>query len=97
MDLRVAEVLEATAHPNADRLLVLKLKVGEEVRQVVAGIRAAYDPAALVGRRVVLLANLAPAVLRGVESQGMLMAADDAGKPVLLRPDTDVPSGTRVR
>ena len=97
LELRIAEVLEAVEHPNATRLLVLKVKVGEEVRQVVAGIREAYPTAELVGRRVVLLANLAPAMIRGVESQGMLLAADLEGKAVLLRPDRDVPSGSRVR
>ena len=100
LDLRIAEVLEASLHPKADRLLVLKVKVGEEVRQVVAGIRSAYDPAILAGRRVVLVANLAPAVIRGVESQGMLLAADSdgaGGKAVLLVPDREVPSGTKVK
>ena len=97
LDLRVAEILEASAHPNADRLLVLKVKLGGELRQVVAGIRASYDPATLAGRRVVLVANLAPAVIRGVESQGMLLAADLEGKAVLLQPDREVPSGAKVK
>ena len=97
LDLRVAEILEASFHPKADRLLVLKVKVAEEIRQVVAGIRSAYDPATLAGRRVVLVANLAPAVIRGVESQGMLLAADLDGKAVLLTPDREVPSGAKVK
>ena len=97
LDLRIAEILEAALHPKADRLLVLKVKVGEEIRQVVAGIRSAYDPAILAGRRVVLVANLAPAVIRGVESQGMLLAADLDGKAILLMPDREVPSGAKVK
>ena len=97
LDLKIAQILEAAEHPNAQRLLVLKLKCGEEVRQVVAGIKATYAPAELVGRRVVLVANLAPAVIRGVESRGMLLAADLDGKAVLLQPDREVPSGARVR
>ncbi len=97
LDLRVAEILEASFHPKADRLLVLKVKLGEQVRQVVAGIRASYDPATLAGRRVILVANLAPAVIRGVESQGMLLAADLEGKAVLLAPDREVPSGAKVK
>lgn len=97
LDLRVGHVLEASEHPNALRLLVLKVQAGAEVRQVVAGIKEGYAPAALVGRQVVLLANLAPAVIRGVESQGMVMAADDGGKAVLLAVDREVPAGARVR
>ncbi len=97
LDLRVAEILEAVEHPDAQRLLVLKVRVGEQVRQVVAGIKATYAPAELAGRRVVLLSNLAPAVIRGVESQGMILAADLDGKAVLLQPDREVPSGAKVR
>ncbi len=97
LDLRVGEILEASLHPKADRLLVLKVKIAEEVRQVVAGIRSAYDPTVLAGRRVVVVANLAPAVIRGVESQGMLLAADLDGKAVLLAPDREVPSGSKVK
>ncbi len=98
MDLRGAEVLEAADPPNAHRLLVLKVQTGTEVRQVVAGIKAGYAPADLKGRRVILVANLAPAVIRGVESQGMLLAASlEGGQAVLLQPDREVPSGTVVR
>ena len=67
----------AEPHPNADRLLVLRVDVGGEERQIVAGIRAHYDPATLVGRQVVVVANLEPATLRGVESQGMVLAASE--------------------
>jgi methionyl-tRNA synthetase len=100
VELRVATVRAAEPHPNADRLVVLKVELGGgEERQLVAGIRAHYDPATLVGRQVIVVANLEPAKLRGVESQGMVLAAADeaAGKVVLLRPDDAVAPGSVVR
>ncbi len=97
LDLRVATVIAAEPHPNADRLLVLQVDVGGERRQLVAGLRAHYEPAALVGRQVVVVANLEPARLRGVESQGMLLAATDGDRVVALRPDEPVAPGAVVR
>jgi len=98
LDLRIAEVLEAEAIQGSKKLLRLRVRFGEETRQVVAGILGPYGPEQLVGRQVVLLANLKPAKLMGVESQGMVLAAQDAeGRPVLLRPDQDVPPGSPVR
>jgi methionine--tRNA ligase beta chain len=96
--LRVAEIIEASAHPNADKLLVLKVRVGDREKQLCAGIRAFYDPEALVGKRIVVVDNLKPARLRGVESQGMLLAATAGDDVVLLTTDNpDVPSGSQVR
>ena len=99
LELRVATVRAAEPHPNADRLLVLRVDLGGEERQLVAGIRAHYDPATLVGRQVVVVANLEPAKLRGVESQGMVLAAADEAnnRVVLLRPDDAVTPGAVVR
>jgi len=99
VELRVATVRAAEPHPNADRLLVLRVDVGGEERQLVAGIRAHYDPATLVGRQVIVVANLEPAKLRGVESQGMVLAAADEAnnRVVLLRPDDAVTPGAVVR
>jgi methionyl-tRNA synthetase len=97
LELRVGTVRAAEPHPKADRLLVLKVDLGGEERQVVAGIRAHYDPAALVGRQVVVVANLAPATLRGIESQGMVLAAADGDRVVLVRPDETVAPGATVR
>ncbi|MBX3356070.1 MAG: hypothetical protein KF724_10295 [Phycisphaeraceae bacterium] len=78
IDLRVATVLHAEHHPNADKLLKLRLDDGTpEGRQVCAGIRQWYDPAALIGRQVVIVANLAPRTIRGEISQGMVLAASD--------------------
>jgi len=98
VELRVATVLSAEAHPNADRLLVLKIDLGGEERQLVAGIRKHYEPEALVGKRIVVVANLQPATLRGVESQGMLLAAsDEEGRLSLVTPEREVGVGAKVR
>lgn len=96
IDLRVATVVAAEAHPNADRLLVLRVDLGTEQRQIVAGIRSSYDPASLVGRQVILVANLDPAKLRGIESQGMLLAARDGEQVIVLTTDKPVPPGSKV-
>jgi methionyl-tRNA synthetase len=98
VDLRVAKVLEAMDHPNADKLIVLKIDVGFETRQICAGLRGIYDPADLVGKNIVVVANLAPRKMRGEESKGMLLAAsDDAHEQViLLTPMTDIAPGSRV-
>ena len=97
VELRAATIISAEAHPNADRLVVLRVDLGTEQRQIVAGIRKTYDPAVLVGRQVVLVANLEPAMLRGVESQGMVLAADGGSGPVLVSPEQLVPAGAVVR
>jgi methionyl-tRNA synthetase len=97
VELRVATVKTAEPHPNADRLLVLTVDLGTEERQIVAGIRAYYDPANLVGTQVVVVANLEPAKLRGVESQGMLLAASAEGALAVVRPAAPMPAGAVVR
>jgi methionyl-tRNA synthetase len=97
VELKVATVKAAAPHPNADRLLVLTVDLGGEERQIVAGIRAHYDPATLVGTQVVVVANLEPAKLRGVESQGMLLAASAEGTLAVVRPAAPMPAGAVVR
>lgn len=98
LDLRVATVTAAEPHPNADRLLVLQIDLGTEQRQLVAGIRVHYEPAALVGKQVVVVANLEPATLRGVQSQGMLLAASDAeGRLAVVTPERPVTAGAPVK
>lgn len=87
LDLRVAQVLEARPHPNADKLMLLQIDLGTEQKQIVAGIRQHYTPEQLVGRRIVIVNNLAPAMLRGEASNGMLLAATSGEKVVLLLPD----------
>lgn len=95
LDLRVARVVEAAAHPNADRLLVVQIDLGSERRQVVAGIVGHYEPESLTDLRIVVVANLEPARLRGEESQGMLLAAEnEEALGLLLAPDAS--PGTRL-
>ena len=82
---------------GADKLLKLQIKVGEENRQIVAGIAEHYSPEELVGKKIVVVANLKPAVIRGVESNGMLLAVSTKDSVILVTPeDTDVPSGLRI-
>lgn len=93
----VAQIKEVKEHPNADRLYVLQVDTGTEQRQIVAGIRKAYAPESLVGRRIVLVANLEPAVIRGEASNGMLLAASDEQGMALLMPDKDISLGSKVK
>ncbi len=97
VDLRVAEVLAAERVPKSKKLLKLSIKVGEETRTLVAGIAEAYEPASLVGRKVVIVANLEPATLMGIHSNGMVLAASHEGTVSLLTLDKDVPSGSKVK
>jgi methionyl-tRNA synthetase len=98
VELRVARVLEAEPVDGADKLLKLQVVIGEEKRQIVAGIRKGYGPLDLIGRQIVVVFNLKPATLRGIESQGMLLAAvDETGSPIILQPEKETPEGARVR
>lgn len=97
VDLRVAEVVEAQKVENADKLLKLKVRLGEEERTIVAGIALHYKPEELVGKKVVVVANLKPAKLRGITSQGMLLAASQGEQLGVITLDRDVPSGAKVR
>lgn len=97
VSLRVARVLEAEAVPNSEKLLKLQVLIGEEKRQIIAGLRKSYDPLDLVGRQVVVVANLKPARLAGLESQGMILAADGPdGTAIVLTLDTEAPAGASV-
>lgn len=101
LDLRVATITQAEDHPNADRLLKLQLDVGGEPRQICAGVKAFYDPENLVGKQIIIVANLAPRKIRGEESNGMLLAAsamdgEDLKDVVLLSPSKEVPAGSGV-
>ena len=96
--LRVAKILEAKDHPNADKLIVLQLDLGDEQRQICAGLRGHYQPEDLVGRLIVVVANLSPRKMRGEESNGMLLAASNAEhtRVILLQPDADIEPGAVV-
>lgn len=97
IDLRVAEIKAVEEHPDADKLLVLKIDAGDGEKQLVAGIKNHYSTEELVGRKIIVVNNLTLAVLRGVESQGMLLAARDGDKVVLLTTEKDVEPGSRVQ
>jgi len=96
--LRVGVVTAAENHPNADRLLVLTVDVGDAApRRLVAGIKGSYQAADLIGKHVVVVANMKPATLRGVESQGMVLAASDGGAIVLVAPERPIRAGSIVK
>jgi methionyl-tRNA synthetase len=97
LELVVAQIKDVREHPNADRLYVLKVDTGTEERQLVAGIRLFYAKEDLIGRRIVMVANLEPAVIRGEESRGMLLAASDEKGISILMPDRDVALGSPVK
>ncbi len=98
IELRVAQVKVAERVKGADKLLRLEVDLGTEVRQILAGIAEAYAPEALVGRKIVIVANLAPRKMRGLESNGMLLAASiEGGQPVLASFLEDVPIGARLK
>ncbi len=100
LGLRVAEIIEAENHPNADKLICLKIDLGTEQRQIIAGIRGTYEPAELIGKQIVVVANLAPRKMRGLESQGMLLAAhaqnESATSLVLITTEKPITPGAEV-
>lgn len=97
MSLKIGKIVDAQPHPNADKLYVLKVDLGEKQVQLVAGIRATYTQEELIDKQIVVLENLEPKALRGVESQGMLLAASGPEGPVLLSPEKQVSLGSPVR
>jgi methionyl-tRNA synthetase len=98
VELRTAKVLAAEKVPNSKKLIKLSIDVGTEQRTLVAGIAEAYEPEQLVGRTIVMVFNLKPAKLMGIESNGMVLAASpEGGKPTLVGFDSDIPPGVRVR
>jgi len=98
LELRVAKVVEARPHPNADKLLLLQVDVGDQQKQIVAGIRQHYTPEQLVGKLIVVVNNLAPVMLRGETSNGMLLAATSGEKVIVLTPDDpECVPGARVK
>src|SRR5271170_759736 len=98
LELRVATVLECKPHANADKLLVLKIDLGTEQRQICAGLRQHCAPEELVGKQIVVVANLAPRQMRGEISQGMLLAATDpaSGKVIVVTPSQPTAAGSKV-
>jgi len=97
LELKVAQIKEVSEHPNADRLYVITLDLGDKTKQVVAGIRGSYQKEDLIGKQVVLVDNLEPAVLRGVESQGMILAASDENGISIVTPLRQMKLGSIVK
>lgn len=99
IDLRVGEVLAAEKVEKSKKLMKMSIRIGEEVRTIVGGIATAYTPEQLVGRKLVIVANLAPAKLMGVESNGMVLAATvpDTGEPSLVAVEAVIPTGAKVK
>lgn len=101
LDLRVGTIVEAENHPNADRLLKLQVDLGDHQRLICAGIKQFYDPENLVGKQIIVVANLAPRNMRGLDSNGMLLAAsamdgEELADVVVLSPSKPVPAGSTV-
>ena len=96
--LKIGKVIEASDHPNADKLLVLKVDLGGEQRQLCAGLRGHYTAEQLIGKNIVVVTNLAPRMMRGQASEGMLLAGSTAGheKVILLTTDGDLEPGSSV-
>jgi len=97
IELKVAKVIQAERIEESEKLLKLQIDLGGEKRQIVAGVAKFYQPEDLEGKEIVVVANLEPRMIFGLESQGMLLAADVNGKPVLLKPDEEVPPGTKIK
>ena len=98
IELKIAKILKAEKIEGSEKLIKLQLDLNEgEPRQILAGIAKSYEPEDLVGKELVIVANLEPKEIFGMESRGMLLAADDDGKPVLLKPDKEVSPGAKVK
>lgn len=97
LELRVAEIMEVKEHPNADRLYVLTVRVGDEIKTIVAGVRKYYTAEELKGKKIIVVNNLEPAVIRGVESQGMMLAASADETLTVVIPERAMSSGAVVR
>tara|TARA_Y100000310_G_C20550498_1_gene747819 strand:+ start:227 stop:556 length:330 start_codon:yes stop_codon:yes gene_type:complete len=97
LDIRVGKVLEVEEHPDADKLFILKVDIGEEnPRNIVSGLKSYYEIDELVGRKIIVFVNLKPAKFRGVESEGMLLAAEKDDKVVLLDLEKDIDVGAKI-
>lgn len=97
ISIKVAQIKEVKDHPNADKLYLVNIDLGGEIRQIVAGIKPYYKPEELNGKRIVVIDNLEPASIRGVESQAMLLAAQDATGLAIIVPERDISTGAVVK
>ena len=98
LDLRVGKILKVEEHPNADKLYVLEIDLGSEKRKVVAGLKGSYKPKELKGKQCVVFANLEPAVIRGIKSEGMVLAAgnEDKSQIFILQPEDEIELGSKI-
>lgn len=96
VELKTAKILEAEDHPKADKLVILKIEVGEEKKQIVAGIKGKYSTEELIGKNIIVVNNLEPAIIRGVESDAMLLAAKSGEILTLIVPEKEIKSGSSV-
>ncbi len=96
LDLRVGEIISADHVPNANKLYVLNVDIGGKQIQLLAGVKESYDQKELVGKKIVVVANLDPANIRGMTSEGMLLAAENSGKISLVTMDKEIPVGSKV-
>ena len=97
IELKVATIKAAEPHPNADKLMVLQIDLGTEQRQICAGIRSSYTSEELVGKQIVVVTNFATARLRGMDSQGMLLAASSGDRVIVMTPDQPALAGSIVK
>ncbi|MEK7583542.1 MAG: methionine--tRNA ligase subunit beta [Patescibacteria group bacterium] len=97
LELKIATIKTAERVDGSEKLLKLQLDLGSEERQVVSGIAKSYEPEQLIGKQIVMIANLEPRSLMGIESNGMLLAASDESGPILLIPEKSVPPGTGIK
>ncbi len=98
LDLRVGEIIAIEDHPKADKLYVLKVDLGEEeLRQILAGLKPYYKKEELLNKKCIFIANLEPRIIRGLESNGMILAADNEGKVIFLTTEKDIESGSKIR
>jgi len=97
LELKVAKIIDAKDHPQADKLYVLTIDLGSEKKDIVAGIKNFYNPDQLKGKSIIVVNNLQPAVIRGVESSAMLLAASTESALSLITLDRDMPAGTVIK
>lgn len=98
MDLRIGKIIKAEKVPTAKKLINMKVEIGQgETRQIVAGVAEYLKPEDLTGKNVVVLVNLEPKELMGLESRGMILAADLNGRPILITPEEETPAGTKIK
>src|SRR3989344_3701204 len=97
IELRIAKILSAERVEGSEKLLKLEVDLGTEKRQVISGIAKAYAPEQLIGKSVVVIANLEPRMIMSLESNGMLLAANDEAGPVVLVPEREVAAGTNIK